>query len=92
MDEDISKYAEDNNTSFFFRCIVDSTFRFIDEDSDKKTRKFTLKAFHFMNTKSVVYLHAFVRVCNSSNETLVHALSIFLSLIDFCWLFFPPLF
>lgn len=48
-------------------CIVDSTFEYIQME-DPKTKRFTLKAFHFMSSDSVVYLHAFVKICNASIE------------------------
>ena len=52
---------------YYFRCIVDSTFEYIQME-DPKTKRFTLKAFHFMSSDSVVYLHAFVKICNASIE------------------------
>ncbi|XP_063689223.1 ZP domain-containing protein-like [Bolinopsis microptera] len=49
-------------------CIVDSTFKYIETNNLKK-RRFTLKAFHFMSSQSVVYLHAFVKICNKSSNS-----------------------
>ncbi|KAL5270856.1 hypothetical protein ACHWQZ_G001503 [Mnemiopsis leidyi] len=49
-------------------CIVDSTFKYIDTENIKKKR-FTLKAFHFMSSQSIVYVHAFVKICDKSNNS-----------------------
>ena len=54
-----------------FRCIVDSTFKYIETENIKKKR-FTLKAFHFMSSQSIVYVHAFVKICDKSNYRFVN--------------------
>ena len=65
------------------RCIVDSTFQYMDVEQ-RKTKRFTLKAFHFMSTHSVVYLHAYVKICNDSVEKLV-LFSFIQSRVNYQW-------
>ena len=54
-------------------CIEDSTFKFINTDSDSlplsKFKRFTFKAFSFLNHPSEVYIHAVVKVCRISDNS-----------------------
>ena len=55
-------------------CIKDSTFDFIDTDSnsqplsDPKVKRFTFKSFSFLDSNTPIYIHAVVKVCSVSNS------------------------
>lgn len=56
-------------------CIKDSTFRYIDTDSnsqplsDPKVKRFTFKSFNFLESTIAIYIHAVVKVCSVSNSS-----------------------
>ena len=58
----------------YHSCIEDSTFTFIDKDSnsqllsDPKIKRFTFKSFNFLDSQTAIYVHAIVKVCSVSDS------------------------
>ena len=57
-----------NNYSFLFsyRCSIDKTVKF-HPINDKRTQKFSLEAFAFLDDHMFVYMHCRVKICNASD-------------------------
>ncbi|XP_063676930.1 ZP domain-containing protein-like [Bolinopsis microptera] len=73
-----SETEEDGNLSYDLvkeGCIVDSTFKFIETDSnlqphsDPKSKRFIFKAFSFLDSQTPIYIHAVIKVCSFSDNS-----------------------
>ena len=51
---------------FLFRCEEDDNVNFI-PTADKRTQKFSLKAFKFIGVHQFVYMHCRVKICNAAD-------------------------
>ena len=67
-----SETEEEGNLSYDLvkeGCIVDSTLKFIETDSDPKSKRFIFKAFSFLDSQTPIYIHAVIKVCSLSDNS-----------------------